>query len=191
MSVGERIASRLADVVLITEVRDLAKVGARTPDVIRDQVGRPEVRDAAMVLLAVGNNDVRRWRRRPGQLAAETRELLERVRAAAPDALVVHVGAAPFDTSPIVPRPLRPLVRARIAAVNREISAACRLAGVLVVDLPRLVRHEFADRRDLFSRDGFHVNVEGYELCARVICDQVIEQLPAPLAWGRAERSER
>lgn len=173
------VVSRVArDLGRSVELRVLARSGARTGDVLAEQLPRlPEI-DADVVVLAVGGNDVTHLTSQP-LFERQYELLLEAIRTFQPSE-IVSVGIGDFGTVPRIPEPLRSLVSWRGRALDELIRRATARYGVDYVDLYGETGPVFAvSPGRYYARDGFHPNDLGYRVWAEAILDVL-----RPLAAG-------
>jgi lysophospholipase L1-like esterase len=149
-----------------THVRSVARDGARTADVLAEQL--PAAAGAELIVVGIGVNDAIRRTPLP-VLDAQLRELLVtlRVIAARRDAVVV-LGCPDLSMAPGVPPVLRPLLGWRCRAVARLQAA---VAGELAVPLVPADRGLLT--REVFGPDGFHPGAVGHELLAAEVLRRV------------------
>jgi lysophospholipase L1-like esterase len=151
-----------------THVRSVAHDGARTADVLAEQL--PAAAGADLVVLGIGVNDA--IKRVPlTALRRQVRELLVTLRAitARRDAIVL-LSCPDLSAAPGVPLALRPLLGWRCRAVAR---LQREVAGALAV--PVVPADRGLLRREVFGPDGFHPGTLGHELLAA----EVLRRLPA------------
>jgi lysophospholipase L1-like esterase len=142
-----------------TQVRSVARDGARTADVLAEQL--PAAAGADLVVLGVGVNDA--TKRTPlAALEDQLRELLVTLRAIAVrrDAVVL-LGCPDLSVAPGVPRVLRPLLGWRCRAVAAVQASIARQLEVPLVPVDRALL-----RPEVFGPDGFHPGAIGQELLA-------------------------
>jgi lysophospholipase L1-like esterase len=118
---------------------------------------------ADVVMIALGVNDsiefhsARRW-------TADVEKLIDDVRTAVGDALVLLSGVPPLDYFPALPQPLSFVLGARSAALElASIELVRRLTRVVYV--PFRIERERCD--ELFCADGFHPSELGYSEWAK------------------------
>jgi lysophospholipase L1-like esterase len=142
-----------------TEVRSVARDGARTADVLAEQL--PAAAGADLVVLGIGVNDA--TKRTPlSAMAGQLHELLVTLRAiAARRDAVVLLGCPDLSVAPGVPLPLRPLLGWRCRAVAR---VQMQVAGELAVPVVPAGRQLLTP--EVFGPDGFHPGSLGHELLA-------------------------
>ncbi len=176
-SVAELVAACLSTDFVVT-TSNLARRGARTGDVVRQQLPKAARFKPSLVLIGLGANEVirpRLWTKyAERRLYRETAELIRGLREHQPDLPIVHTGSPPMDTIPRIPKPLRRAVYRRVQYVNDVIRKTCREENAVYVELANETREAFArGSRELFSADRFHVNDAGYRLSAEPICRAV------------------
>ncbi len=159
----------------------LSMIGAFTPRLLEHDPAhfaeQLRHREASLVVLGYGGNDLRRFAGRgvaAEQLERETRELLERVRAASPDLSCLLTGVVEHELSG----------RARITSADVEAVVeaqrnAAREAGCAYFDVFRAMGGPGSYRawlgRGLAADDGKHLSPEG----RRVIAGFIFEALMA------------
>lgn len=183
-----QLAQRVADETHRTvHVVGYARSGARTGDVLTEQLPRTGTRhDVAVVL--VGTNDVTHVTP-PAVLARRSAELLDALLALGLP--VVLCSLPEFRAMSVLPHPLVD-VAAGYANVVRRIQrrAAKRRPGVELVDVRAAVGQEFVHDRALMSADGFHPSAGGYGRIAAALAPAVVRAVapvnPRPLAASRS-----
>nr|WP_198954452.1 oleate hydratase [Kineosporia sp. R_H_3] len=161
VQVARRLAEQLSRPV---HVVGYARAGARTRDVLHEQV--PLVSGADCALLMVGTNDV--VGRTPlRRLHRDTRTLLSAL-----DDLAVPVvmSSLPEVRAMLaLPRPLRDVIALHsrvVEAVQRAALSAAQTQHLVWVDVRRQTGPLFLTRRDTLSADRFHPSSAGYALIA-------------------------
>lgn len=140
--------------------------------------------NADVVVIALGVNDTielhtaRRW-------TNDVEKLISAVRDEVGDALVLLSGVPPMDRFPALPQPLRFVLGARSASLER--------ATVELTKRLRRVKHvPFAIEKDcgeLFCEDGFHPSERGYQLWAEQLAAAYKDDLCTLSFVGRREYS--
>lgn len=154
---------RLSDRLRV-RVRSHAAGGARARDVLADQVEAAVAWHPDVVVVSVGANDALR-RVRISAFEADLRTIVERLRAGG--ATVVLAGVGDVGTAPLLPFPLRLVVRERSRVADRiHARVAASSDGVLKVPVAEEADEAFRTRRDLFCADLFHPNRNGHEVWA-------------------------
>lgn len=174
------LASRLADALgRPVHVRGYARSGARTADVLAEQL--PELRGPVdAVVLMVGTNDVTHLTplRR---LAADTARLLDELACRGAPVLVSSLPE--FRAMAAVPAPLRSAVRLRARAVEQvQRGAAAVRPQVHLVDVRNAVGARFRADPSTVSGDRFHPSARGYVLIADALGPSLVaavQQHPA------------
>lgn len=165
--IAERVAWRLGRPV---HVIGLGASGARTADVTRTQLG--VVRDADVVVLVVGSNDVIHATT-PGRMRDRTGELLDA--ASALDVPVVLGGIPRFYGVGAFMQPLRAIVDG-YAAVLRDVQedVAATRPDVRFVDIAALASPRFLGVPGAMSGDEFHPSTVGYGFWADALAPAVV-----------------
>lgn len=161
---GSQLARRTGARVRIASY---AVSGARTRDLTSSQVPELAHHRPDVVVLGVGVNDAI-GRRGTRVLAADTRELLAAVRAAAPSALVALVGCPDLSSAPGCPWPVGHLVGWVGRRVSRIQERVADPAGVAFVAFPHRPVAE------MFGPDGFHPGPAGQAAAARAVVDVLV-----------------
>jgi lysophospholipase L1-like esterase len=146
--------------------------GARTRDVLEDQVTLVPAGGVDVVVVEIGSNDVTHLTDL-GQLSRDTEELL---RLAKQRASVVVLGSAGRLNSINFMPPLRQLVMWRANYVRAAQGAAARAAGARFMDVAVEVSPAYeAAGPAASSSDGFHPSELGYEIWAGPLARHVVE----------------
>jgi lysophospholipase L1-like esterase len=147
------------------EYVNLASVGATSEDVEEFQLPEALTLQPDLVTLVCGANDVlESVRPDPGGYAMRLLRMFSRIRAEAPDALVVSI------TYPDLSRflALRPRSAARvrrgIELYNAALRSVARRRGVVVLEA---AGHPGSGEPGNFAEDGFHASDEGHRRIAR------------------------
>lgn len=146
-----------------TRLRCVARNGATSADVLRDQVDAAAGAD--VVVIGVGANDAK------DRIGSETvevalRDVIARVRElAAPDARVVLVGCPDLSVAPGLPLLVRAVMRPNVRRIARIQQRVAAELGVPLVPVPR---EELGP--EMFAADGFHPGPLGHErISAKVL----------------------
>lgn len=139
-----------------------AKGGAKTRDVVTDQLGPAAAFGAQLALVSIGSNDAIR-----GVPVATMRRYFEAIIDGLPGALIVVLGVGDMSTIPRLPQPLATFaqVRARSAGRMQRTVAASR-ERVLSVPMFELAGPIFRSTPGLFLPDLFHPNAAGHRVWA-------------------------
>ena len=174
-SSGQALPSLLAErVARLTgrpvHVIGLGVSGARTADLTARQI--PRVRDADVVVLVVGSNDVIHATT-PWRMRDQTDRML--TDAAAPGAPVVLGGIPRFYGVRALAQPLRALVDG-YAAVLRDVQrdVAVTRRDVTFVDIAALASPRFLGVPASMSSDAFHPGTVGYGFWADALAPAVV-----------------
>ncbi len=164
---GERLAERLDRPVRIAS---LAADGARTVDVVEEQVPRLEVTGADAVAIVVGVNDATA-RRRPSHVHEDTCRMVGAIRRAAPGAHVALLACPDLGAAPALPWPLGRVLGIATRLIARTQTRAAADMGIPCVQLAR------APEADEFGDDGFHPGADGAEAMAAALADALAGEL--------------
>ncbi len=144
----------------------LAVSGARTADVLDEQVPQALDVDADVYLVAIGANDVTHLTALDS-VREDTAAVVRRLRATGTP---VVVASAPDMRAPAFAEPLRSIVGWRGRAVTEATEEAARAEGADVVPLADRTRSFFADHPETaYSPDDFHPGPAGYARWAAAI----------------------
>lgn len=168
--IARRVADRTGRPV---HVVGLGVSGARTADVTRSQL--PQVRDADVVVIVVGSNDVIHLTG-PGTVRDQTAAMLD---AAAGTGVPVVLGGVPrFTSVGAFAQPLRAIADG-YARTLRDVQqdVATGDDAVTFVDIATLASPRFRGVPEAMSRDGFHPAEVGYGFWADAIAPAVVAGL--------------
>lgn len=177
----ERLYQRLKLHGVPVGILNLAKSGATSIDVVRDQVEHAASKQPHLVTLGIGNNDL--WRLVSFEEFSENLERIAKTLAPTGAQVVVSnvidLSLAPAATAAEqwlgVPKEA---IHDRAVELNRAFEALARYPRFTVVDLFGLSRREVPSHPEYFCGDGFHPSSEGYERWAE-------------LMWPPVERAAR
>ena len=163
---AQRVARRTGRPV---HVVGLGVSGARTEDVRRTQL--PQIRDADVIVIVVGSNDVIHVTT-PPRMRDQTTDLL--AAAAATGSPVVLGGIPRFAGVGALAQPLRAVVDG-YAAVLRDVQrdVAQSRPGVTFVDIAALASPRFRGVPEAMSGDEFHPSEVGYGFWADALAPAV------------------
>jgi lysophospholipase L1-like esterase len=173
-SYAAELSRKLGDDGYRVEMTGLGVSGARTADVLADQVPRAEKERPDLVFVGIGANDVTHLTNL-SDVRASMSEIVTRLKATG--AKVVIAGA-PDMRAAAWQEPLRSLSGWRGRQVAGAIAEAGRAQGVPVVPLAELTYSAFAaDPERNNSSDLFHPSAAGYAVWARAIYPYLQEAL--------------
>lgn len=164
---AERVARRTGRPV---HVMGLGVTGARTADLSVGQI--PQVRDADVIVLVVGSNDVIHASG-PWRMREQTAQML--ADATATGAPVVLGGIPRFYGVGALAQPLRAIVDGYAAVlrdVQRDVAATRR--DVTFVDIAALASPRFLGIPTSMSSDAFHPSTVGYGFWADALAPAVV-----------------
>lgn len=169
--VAERVARALDRPVTAT---GHGVSGARTADVLAEQVPLLAGAPADVVVIAIGSNDVTHLTP-PWTLRRRTADLLSAAREAAPGTPIVLAGIPLFGGADRLPQPLRWVVGAYARPLRAaQAEAAIAADGVRYVNIARDASPRFRGVPDAMSADGYHPSPVGYGFWADAIAEQVV-----------------
>ncbi|WP_020663291.1 SGNH/GDSL hydrolase family protein [Amycolatopsis benzoatilytica] len=171
-----QLASAIAASGRAVRWQALGSTGASARVVLDELVPRIQPADAVVVVLGV--NDTLELR----SAARYRRDLLKiviEVRRRIGDVPIVLAGVPPLGSFPSLPRPLRDVLGAWSAALDRAARSLVRLPGVRYVPLASGLL-----KPDMFASDRFHPGPTGYRAWAAALA----KELPAVTAgWHPGE----
>jgi lysophospholipase L1-like esterase len=149
----------------------IGRSGARMADAASEFIPQAVALRPELAMIGIGANDVTHVTslRKFGQHLGD---VIEKLRGSGAE-VIVALGPR-FDT-PVIPEPLRTIVRARARALNRRIVRVAKGKGVEVLDLPGALGSSFARDHTLYSDDRYHPGDRGYALWAEVMIDKVMD----------------
>jgi lysophospholipase L1-like esterase len=142
--------------------------GARTKDVLEEQLPGAERIRADAVLLSVGANDVTHLTS-VRSMRKSLQEIVRRLRAANPDVAIVITGSPDMGSPPRVPRLLRGIASWRTKRVNEMFIEEANGLGLTFAPIAAETGPLFRRDRSLFHPDRFHPNERGYATWAPVL----------------------
>ena len=162
----------LARRVGATEVRNLARMGARARDVLDSQVPLAHPDDAHLVTLLVGGNDVLRRDFEPSRVGQTVRDICSRFSDQA--TVVVVLLHDPRRVLPGFSGDAGRVIARRAAAVNDHIRRGVAGVGsVVVVDIStELGAHDLCN----WHIDRMHPSPTGHRWLARIVADKLAER---------------
>lgn len=166
------------------EMRNVAVSGARTSDVLREQLPRAAAFVPDVVLLDVGANDVVHLTT-SASVERDLEIILDTLIARNCNAKIVLTGAAEMSSPPRIPRLLRPLAGHRTRALNEVYTRVAHRRELTFAPIAAVTGPMFKRDRSLFSEDRFHPNDRGYATWIAVINDALDEALRAQPAHCR------
>ena len=153
-------ARELAKTHVVT-MTNFAVSGAKTRDVLREQLPSAERVRPDLVLIAVGANDVTHLTS-VGAVERSLVQILRRLRAANPKVVIVLTGSPDMGAPPRVPRVLRPIAAWRTRRLNRMFASVARAKDVSFAPIAVETGPLFRRDHSLFAEDRFHPNERGY-----------------------------
>ncbi len=166
-----RWADEVARALPGAHYENLASIGATSQDVEQFQLPEALALEPDLVTLVCGANDVlESVRPDPAEYAMRLLRMFSRIRAEAPEAVVMSVSYP--DLSRFVA--LRPRSAARVRRgmelYNAALRSVARRRGVVVLEA---AAHPQADDRGNFADDGFHASAEGHRRIAAGVINEL------------------
>jgi lysophospholipase L1-like esterase len=159
----DRVAAHLSKILPELSYRNLAAAGVTSRDVAAGQLGPALARRPDLISLICGANDViESVRPDEAEFARTLAAMFERIRAEAPDALVVTATYPAIAPAGVRPRTRR-RVREGIFAFNTTIHRESLAHGALCLDWQA---HDEVGSQQNFAADGFHPSDRGHRLAA-------------------------
>ncbi|MEM6381133.1 MAG: SGNH/GDSL hydrolase family protein [Pseudomonadota bacterium] len=157
----------------------IAGNSSATASDLRDHVLRHLPRDSFdVIVLVIGVNDAKNLHT-VKRFSRAFSTLVYGLKARFPSALVAHCPIVPLSVIPLLPQPLKTLLRWRSDVIDARAACLCAAGGVV-----RFARHmDFP--AEGFARDGFHVNETGAKLWA----EEVVRELMGMPAFRERLRS--
>jgi lysophospholipase L1-like esterase len=155
---------------------NLGVSGARARDVLTLQLRAAEALRPDVVLLAVGANDVTHLTPLRS-LRRSITEIVDRLKRANPDVVIVMTGSPDMGAPPRIPRLLRGIASCRTKQVNRIFDDEVKRSGVTLAPIAAETGPLFRADPTLFAADRFHPNARGYAMWVPVLNRALAEAL--------------
>lgn len=156
-----------------TDWTAIGENGATARDLLERFIDEAANASYDVVFLSIGANDALGLRPR-GAFGRDVRRLVDRLRAASPDAVILVSLMPRFDRFASLPNPLRWNLALHAASLDDGARAAVTgLRGVFAIPKPPPYTPEF------WASDGFHPGPEGY----REWVEFALDSVPQELAW--------
>lgn len=157
------VREALAAAGIEVELNILARSGATTRDVVREQLPRLRGEQPALITLGIATNDL--WRLVPlAEIEANLEIIATHLRPPTLVCNVIDLSLAPVRA--MVERVMHvPMsaFHARLAHINAAIASTCERHGFGLVDLFSYSQRELPLHPEYFSADGFHPSAAGYQ----------------------------
>jgi lysophospholipase L1-like esterase len=154
------------------DVKGLGVSGARTHDVLTEQVPLLPETGLDAVVVIVGSNDVTHLSA-PWTIGEQTRRLVKALKART-EAPVILGGIPRFAEIGALPEPLRTVTDLYAAVLRaRQAAAVAERDDVRFVDIAALASPRFIGRPEAMSRDDFHPSGIGYGFWADALAPAV------------------
>jgi lysophospholipase L1-like esterase len=140
---------------------NLAVSGARTRDVLRDQLAAAERIHPNLVLISLGANDVIHLTLL-GSVRRDLQQIVRGLKLSDPSVAIVVTGSPDMGAPPRIPRLLRPVASWRTRAINQLFTAVAADEGLSFAPIALETGPLFRSDHSLFFSDRFHPNDRGY-----------------------------
>lgn len=171
------LAERLADLGWRVEMTGVGVSGARTADLLDEQLRRVRELDPDLVFVGIGANDATHLTKLD-EVRKDAEKLFTELKAIGAE---VVVAGAPDMRADAFYEPLRSLAGLRGMQVTERIEDAAADAGVPAVPLAKLTGPYFAaGGEEAYGGDDFHPGNGGYRAWARAIFPYLVKAVGAP-----------
>lgn len=171
------LADRLGELGWRVEITGLGVSGARTADLLGEQLQRAQELDPDLIFVGIGANDATHLT----DLDDVRKDATELFRSLKETGAQLVVAGAPDMRADAFYEPLRSLAGWRGTQVTEAITKAGRSVGVPVVPLAKLTRPYFAaGGEEAYGGDDFHPGNGGYRAWADAIFPYLQEAVGAP-----------
>lgn len=140
---------------------NFAVSGARTADVLRDQLPAAEAVRPDLVLISVGANDVTHLTP-VRSVRRDLQTIIRRLRVANPRTRIVITGSPDMGSPPRIPRLLRGIASRQTTRINKMMMDVASAEGLIFAPIAEVTGPMFRKDRSLFASDRFHPNERGY-----------------------------
>src|SRR6185369_5733055 len=141
----------------IVRLTNFAVSGAKTRDVLAEQLPAAERARPDLVLISVGANDVTHLTSIRSVRSSIVR-IIRRLRIANADVVIVMTGSPDMGAPPRVPRVLRPIAAWQTTRLNRMVESVARANDVTFAPIAVATGQLFRQDHSLFADDHFHPN---------------------------------
>jgi acyl-CoA thioesterase-1 len=161
-----RLFKRIEEARPGSKLTNVCVSGAKTADVLRDQVEPALKARPTLITLGIGINDLGH------QVDVETfarnyEAIIKRLKEAGAPIVVTNI--PDISLAPVVPQYARNEVSKRIALFNGRIDDIAARYNLLVVDSFKPTHEIISSHPEFFSDDGFHPSDAGYEYWAEAM----------------------
>jgi len=172
---ADNFSCQYAQLVLLKQypavkIYNLAKSGAKTQDVLFNQVEAAIALDPDLIMLSIGANDVTGLTN-SDEFRRTYAMILQRLTSLGKNTKIVLLNIPAFATSPLLWEPYRSAAHYQAGKFNQIITAIAKSEpNIRVVDIYRGTEADFRRYPKLnFSQDNFHPSSAGYGVWTRVI----------------------
>lgn len=147
-----------------SELANYCVSGATSADIIQFQVGQASLRDANLITLGIGINDIGHGVTLE-EFTANYEQILFFLKAQS-DARIVVTNIPDTSIAPSLPDLLRPEIHQAVLSFNQRIHEIATRHGVIVFDAYAPTHELLPTNPGYISADGFHPSDAGYEMWA-------------------------
>lgn len=182
--IAARSAKHLAKNQPVTMV-NFGRSGAKTADVLQNQLPEAVKVQPDLVLVSTGANDVTTLAR-PRKAKRDLRKIVDKLIEANCSVKIVITGAPDMGSIPRFAQPLRFVAGLATIRYNRIVLPLADEKNITLAPIAAETGQTFRENPDLFANDKFHPNEEGYALWAKTInpaLDEAVSSQPSHCSY--------
>jgi len=160
-------ATKLAENYEVT-YQNFGVSGARTNDVLQDQLTRSKDFSPDIVLIAIGANDVTHLTPLKS-IEDDMNQIITELKKRNPDVKIVFTGSAAMGEVTRFPQPARYIAGLQTNRVNKVIERVAQENQVTFAYIARETGPIFRENPQFFAEDNFHPNNQGYAVWTPVL----------------------
>ncbi len=142
--------------------------GARTEDVKREQLQKAVSLNPDIVLISAGANDVTHLTDIKSVMNDIT-EIFHKLRSVNPKIKIIITGSPAMGTVPRFAQPLRYIAKLRTNELNKAFERLNQEEDFIFAPIAARTSNIFSEKPELYAKDNFHPNNEGYRVWVPVI----------------------
>ena len=172
----ERLFARIEQKRSGSTLTNLSAAGATTADVVNKQLPQLEGRQATLVTVCIGINDLLRGSETQ-QFAEDYETLIAKLKQ--PGRLIVIANLPDVTSAPAMKAMANESLRLRLEQFNKAIGEIAQRHAVLMVDLYKSSGETLGSHPEFFSPDGLHPSDLGYAQWAEamwVVIEKAIQE---------------
>jgi lysophospholipase L1-like esterase len=150
------------------ELLNTAVSGARSADIVADQLKDGIKHNPDVVLIVVGSNDVTHLTSK-ASVRSSISQAIDRLINSNCNVKIVITGSADMGAVPRIPQPLRFLAGVRAGQLNTMFVDLAKQKQVTFAPIAEKTGPIFRANPDLFAQDNFHPNTKGYDVWVPVL----------------------